>query len=452
MEQYDFLGNGLSGGGITYDPYSGAWNTPLADSYGTGLNGSNIGYSTDTWSWLTPMADYFSGIGGSGIPASSDVNVGNFFNAAASALGSAGGSLLSSLANNPGAALSILGGGLLGNLSGAKQTGEQTVKSVPWDLQQPYLLDAFEKGKSLAGITPTNGYMQTALNNAQNVVGSPLTGQAQSAVSNLLARDPANGYGMNWSNPFLGMTANVGRNAYEGATTSVGSNPMMGLNNPYLQSAIDQAQGDVTRQYNMTVRPQLDSAMRASGSFGNTGVQQMQAESQRQLASELGRVSTGMRMADYTGQQGLYENAINRGVQSQQTDLARNAGLNQNYQNNLLNAFQTDASRNASLQEQQYGRNLGQYQWGANAQNNAAFNVPQFNNQQLSANNSLFGLGQQAWQNQFTPTLNYGQMVQGSYGGSQTSPIFSNPWAQTLGGAATGAGIYSQLFGNKSGG
>ncbi|NBO46968.1 MAG: hypothetical protein EBU85_08205, partial [Actinobacteria bacterium] len=62
-----------------------------------------------------------------------------------------------------------------------------------------------------------------------------------------------------------------GQNGYLGATTNVGYNPMLGMNNPYLSQAIDNAQGDVARNC-------------------------------RAMAGELGRISTNMRMQDYGAQ------------------------------------------------------------------------------------------------------------------------------------------------------
>lgn len=94
------------------------------------------------------------------------------------------------------------------------------------------------------------------------------------------------------------------------------SNPFMQQDNPYLQSQIDQASGDVVRNYNTAIKPQTESAMVNSGSFGNAGLSQMQGEQQRNLAQELGRTSSNMRFADYNQRSGLYENERNRQMQA----------------------------------------------------------------------------------------------------------------------------------------
>jgi len=86
-----------------------------------------------------------------------------------------------------------------------------------------------------------------------------------------------------------------------------GGNPFLGTNNPYLQQNIDATMGDITRNYNMAVKPQTEAAMANSGSFGNSGLQQLQGEQQRQLAATLGNTSNNMRMQDYGNQQQMYQ-------------------------------------------------------------------------------------------------------------------------------------------------
>lgn len=123
------------------------------------------------------------------------------------------------------------------------------------------------------------------------------------------------------SGKYLDHTA--GTNSYLGST--VGSNPLLGVNNPYLNSQINQAQGDVSRQFNMTTAPQTDANFARQGAFGGSAWGQQTAENNRQLANELGRIDSNMRMADYTNQQNLYESGLNRS----QRDLDRNASLSE---------------------------------------------------------------------------------------------------------------------------
>ena len=94
------------------------------------------------------------------------------------------------------------------------------------------------------------------------------------------------------------------------------SNPFLSQSNPYLTQSIDSAMGDMTRNYNLAVKPQTEAAMVNSGSFGNSGVMEMQGEQQRQLAQEMGRTASNMRFADYQQQAGMYTDERNRQMQA----------------------------------------------------------------------------------------------------------------------------------------
>lgn len=85
------------------------------------------------------------------------------------------------------------------------------------------------------------------------------------------------------------------------------ANPFLGRDNPYLTDKIDQAQGDLVRNYNLTTQPAYNTAMAKSGSFGNAGVQQMNENAQRNLQQSLGDISTNMRGNDYRDQQNMYQ-------------------------------------------------------------------------------------------------------------------------------------------------
>lgn len=85
------------------------------------------------------------------------------------------------------------------------------------------------------------------------------------------------------------------------------TNPYLGQNNPYLQSNIDNTLGDMTRQYNMTTQPAFNSAMVKSGSFGNSGVQQMNDNANLNLQKAQGATAANMRMQDYQNQQNMYQ-------------------------------------------------------------------------------------------------------------------------------------------------
>lgn len=159
-----------------------------------------------------------------------------------------------------GAALNFLGspgggaalGGLLGYLGARDSPSSVTQTQEPWLAQQPFLLDAFN--------------------------------QAAAAKANPLAAKANENYASILNQPTV--------------------NPMLGMNNPYLTTAIDQANADVTRAMN----PALIAANRASGSYGNSGVAETYG---RALTDAYSKNANEMRMADYTNQQNLQQQNVN---------------------------------------------------------------------------------------------------------------------------------------------
>jgi len=395
-------------------------------------------------------------------------------------------------ASGGGGVLSALGGastvipaaaGVLSavSASNAPKT-ETTTTDVPaW--AQPYGQDILQRAQALAGtpaaqygggnpfqvtqdmrdaITATRGTMDqfgAATQGARNFLGSVQSGQRdytpgqiERASNQYIGQTSAGvnapqsvmglAQGAQLNNPYLGGTAD--RASATNATTA-NHNALLGLNNPYLQSAIDQAQQDTIRNYNLTTAPGLDARERASGSFGNTGIEQMRAESQRQLAGELGRVATNMRMQDYGLQAQLGEGQAGREQQTNltnaaasnamsqfnsgmsATDLARNLGgyqaQGQFNAGNMLNAGMFDVQQ--GQQAQQFNANLGAQDLNRNA--NLTQNLSQFNSG-VSAQDigNQFG----AWQgnnnlamSSIAPTLNIAnnpiQQAQALYGMGQ---------------------------------
>jgi hypothetical protein len=188
------------------------------------------------------------------------------------------------------------------------------------------------------------------------------------------------------SNPYIGQTVGA-----TGNTSQVGSerNALLGMNNPYLNDQIGAAQDDVVRKYNLATRPAEDQRMAASGSFGNTGLQEMQGESQRNLAGELGRVSSNMRMQDYGLQANLGEGQAGRSLQAS----GQNAANQQNTNQFNANLQGQDLSRNTSAYGQQGQFNAGQGNQARQFDANLGFGAQQFNAGQAN-NMGQFNAGQ----------------------------------------------------------
>lgn len=129
-----------------------------------------------------------------------------------------------------------------------------------------------------------------------------------------------------------------------------GLQQMMGdQQNPYLDQQVANAQKSVVDSYNMTAKPQMESAMVGSGSFGNSGLQQMQQQSQNQLQQNLGNVATEM-----------YGNAYNTNQANKLQALGMAQGFaNQDYNDlsqmlNAGNAYQDQAQNNADFNYEQW--------------------------------------------------------------------------------------------------
>lgn len=81
-------------------------------------------------------------------------------------------------------------------------------------------------------------------------------------------------------------------------------------NNPHMSAMVDQAQGDVIRNYERAIMPQIDALDARSGSFGNSGVHHVLGESRYQLGQTLGDISTSLRGADYAAERGRMQGAV----------------------------------------------------------------------------------------------------------------------------------------------
>jgi len=156
-------------------------------------------------------------------------------------------------------------GGLLGGLFGGfgggdEPAGQTTTTQAPWGPQQPYLMDLYRKA------------------------------QEASAYGNQLTPDQ------------IAAQTELGKWA-----SGENMNPLLGVNNPYLDQVINNASSDAMRN----LMPMVNKANAASGSFGNSGVAEMYG---RTAADQLGKIATDTRYQDYTRQQGLFENDANRRI------------------------------------------------------------------------------------------------------------------------------------------
>lgn len=242
------------------------------------------------------------------------------------------------------------------------QSGLQLAERVARQQFMPY------QGQMVAGLTPDQERAQemvrqqagntATLDAGTGFVQGLLGGQGQyrGALNPYLGQTTSVG-----QNNLIGRSAPVGSNAYMGATTDVGTNQFAG-SNPYLGQMIEQSSRDVTDAFNRSEVPNMMAQFNAGGAFGGTAHMDAMNQSQEALATRLGDLSNQYRFQDYQTQQQLAEADINRRLQAQQTDLARNAGLSEADVDRRLGAWQADIGRDAALTEAGLDRRLGAQQ------------------------------------------------------------------------------------------
>lgn len=296
-----------------------------------------------------------------------------------------------------------------GTPANTTQSSSVTNKLPGW--MKPYQQDLLQRssdisktpytpytGQAVAGLTPQH---QSAINmiqqRAQN--GSPLIGSATNQIQGTLGGD--------YFNKTL-------------------SNPMLGLDNKYLQGVIDNSNSDITRAFTNGTMPQTDASFARSGAFGGSAWQQANAENNRQLASELAKNTTGLRYQDYTNQQNLYQQDVN----------AKNAAF--------------DAERNRQMQA------LGQAQPLANQAYTDAQQLMGAGDIQRDYQQALNDWNYQQFQNQLNqPYKNLdalGNALHLAMGAGGTTNSTSsamlprvNPATSLIGGGLAGAGLGSAI-------
>lgn len=193
---------------------------------------------------------------------------------------------------------------------------------------------------------------------------------------------------------------------------SAATNPYLSQQNPYLQGAIDDAQGDMVRNWNTTTQPAYNSAMVNSGSFGNAGVQQMNDNASLTQQKALGSVAANME-----------NNAYGQQLQNYQWD----TGMDNSIYNSANAQNNTNLQMGINLLGTQAGYNTNNLNNGTTIQNTPY-------NYWSNFNNAANGLGQ-------------------GFGTSTgTTGSTSNPFASALGGAQLGSAAMGYWNSPSSGG
>lgn len=200
----------------------------------------------------------------------------------------------------------------------------------------------------------TNQTQQLGIGMAQNraLRGSQTVQNAEEALNLFQTSNPyeatANPYG------------NVGARVNPYGQITPGTNKYAG-SNPYLDAAVSRAQGSIVDNFNNMTKPQTEAAMLNSGSFGNSGYQQLMQQQQRAAGQQLSDTASEMYMQDYGRQQGLDESRLGRDLGAQQFNSSQGqdwAGRDLQAQQFNAGMGQDFASRNDAARDQQIGRKL----------------------------------------------------------------------------------------------
>lgn len=199
-------------------------------------------------------------------------------------------------------------------------------------------------------------HFQSAIGQASRIANQPYVGYAGPRIADF-TDDQYAGFDMVRQQAAAGQPSLTAANDYITRQLSGGNqfdaqaNPYSGAN-PHLDRMIGDAQGDVMQQYNNSAVPSMMAQFNAGGAFGGTAHQQTMADSQGQLAGQLGRISTTMRSADYDRQAQLAESHLAR---------QQNA-WGQNQSNNLSAMGQLPALNDARYSDARAMMNIGQQQ------------------------------------------------------------------------------------------
>jgi len=163
-------------------------------------------------------------------------------------------------------------------------TGTSSQSSRPWWGQQKYLRDVYSRAETHAD-EPWDYYG-----------GSTVAGQDPATIaSQNMAEDRAMG-----PSPLLDA-------AQEETLSTVRGDRFN--SNPYLDATYNRAAEGVTRHFNRTVLPNLESRFAGAGRMGSGAYQGGLREAGRGLAGELSGMATSMYGADYAAERGRQERA-----------------------------------------------------------------------------------------------------------------------------------------------
>jgi len=285
-------------------------------------------------------------------------------------------------------ALAIGGGALLGGAASSMGRDKNknltsTQVSDPWSAQQPYLKQTFSEAQNLYG-NPNEYYSGQTYASPSEATLLGLNRQEQRATDG--------------SEIF-----NAGKE--QNLATIRGDY----LNsNPYLESAINNANKGTIRSFNNSVIPQLQSTFANSGRYGSSLQNQSQMDASNELLGRIGTNAQNIAYGNYNDERSRQMSAVNNAPAYAQADY-----------NDIANMLDVGQQREAITQQ------------GIDESMNR-FNFEQ----------------EEPWQR----LERYKALIDGNYGGTTTStsrnPNYKSAISSLLGGALSGGGMGASMLGS----
>lgn len=342
-----------------------------------------------------------------------------------------------------------IAGGILGGLGGSQSSGGGTTKtqSTPWAAQAPYLFGGFRGAAAdIADKIDNPFYNGDLYANLDPMTQEAITksagfarGQGADLAQNFLGR----------GSPFLDQGGNFINSANALANTQLQDPTQANItaagqyaNNPHMDSMIDAASRDVTRNLSEDVLPQLSRNAVGGGNTNSTRTGIAEGIALRGAQDRIGDIAAELRG-------GAYESGLSRAESARQFN--EGAGLDARI-------------AGAGMQDQGYGRGMDTTLQGIQQVLN--------NNDVLAKSGGALQADNQGnldeafakWQGgdtRINELLNrYMGLISGNYGGvtNSTAPTTGGGWLGALqgaaGGATAGLGLYrdlSNIFNSSSG-
>lgn len=233
----------------------------------------------------------------------------------------------------------------------------------------------------------------------------------------------------------LGILQGNYANPWTDVQTAPGSNPYL-AENMYLDAMIGKTTGDIADAYKNATAPSTMAQFHKAGAFGGSAMAEQQARQEKTLADSIGAASNQLRFQDFNQRSGLAEQALQRGLTAQMSDIARG---NQNWNQQMAMAASMIPQANQNMQMDA---------WRIQQMGQAGDYLNNYEQQLLNQARAAWDEAQNWPYKQFDVMTNAVMRALGGYGTNVSQSQQNNsPWGPAVGAGLIGAG----LLGGKGG-